>query len=607
MTLRPDMAPMLLPRPRRLELTGGRVAVDVACAAERIDPEAEFVFGGDEAYRVHVTHAVQAPVVIEARTQAGVRYARATLAQLARQYGEMLPCLVIEDAPVLAVRGYMLDISRDRVPTKQHLREIVDLLASLKYNHLQLYTEHTFGYEGHDDVWRDASPMTADEVRELDRYCQKRGIELAANQNCFGHLAKWLRLPRYALLAETHGEWYFENGGQRWPRKGPFSLCPTDPASLEFVQGLLDELLPCFTSPLVNIGCDETFDVGFGRSADAVRERGRASVYLEFVDKVAAHVRGHGKRPMFWADIALGYPEHAELIASDMIRLAWGYEAETPWTEWLGVLRAGEFDPASEQKETWVCPGTSSWRSITGRTSERRANITGAAREGAAGGARGLLLTDWGDGGHRQQWVVSLPAIAQAADAAWRGGEGPDIDSKALSLHILEDATLKAGGWLDELGDVDAALRRVCGRRRAEEAAVPLRNASALYIDLHLPLHPGPDDDAALRAAAMSSRRELWEEIPGKLDDLLRRKPDGLAGDVEAELRHTIEVAQLAARRAVLRRREGGISAANARELARHCQGVIDEHRELWLVRSREGGLAASAAHYQAIMEDLLS
>ena len=43
----------------------------------------------------------------------------------------------------------MFDVTRDRVPTMATLYELVDLLASLKINQLQLYSEHTFAYHGH--------------------------------------------------------------------------------------------------------------------------------------------------------------------------------------------------------------------------------------------------------------------------------------------------------------------------------------------------------------------------------------------------------------------------------------------------------------------------
>lgn len=43
----------------------------------------------------------------------------------------------------------MLDISRDKVPTMKTLFELVDLMASLKLNEFQLYTEHTFAFQRH--------------------------------------------------------------------------------------------------------------------------------------------------------------------------------------------------------------------------------------------------------------------------------------------------------------------------------------------------------------------------------------------------------------------------------------------------------------------------
>jgi hexosaminidase len=604
--LKTDLPPLLVPTPRRLVLNGGRVSADADCAAEAVDPAADVGWTGDEAFRLRISRTVQAPVVIEARSEAGVRHARATLAQLTRQYGEVLPCMVVEDGPAIAKRGYMLDVSRDRVPRMEHLLEIVNLLASLKYNHFQLYTEHTFAFAGHEEVWRDASPMTPAEVRELDVHCRRQGIELAANQNCFGHLAAWLRLPRYAGLAETHSAWSFEMQGpggtvQRVERTGPFSLCPVDPASLDLIEDLLSQLLPCFSSRLVNIGCDETFDVGAGRSAEAVAERGggsraRARVYLEFVARVADVVRRQGKVPMFWADILLSHPDLAEAIAPDLVRLAWGYEGDAAWDRWLSTLGP---------RQTWVCPGTSSWRSITGRAAERRANIAGAARAAAAQSAAGLLLTDWGDGGHRQQWPISLPGIAHAAEAAW-SGSGDEPDPRALSLHVLNDESLRAGPWLNALGDVDLSLRKISGRRQEGEEPRSLRNASALYADLHLTLWPSADDDPALRRGVLSSSGAEWEEALGRIETLTACVPRGLPALLERELRHTLRVAKAAAERGRARRRSGGMTAAAAGRLRDELREIIEEHRALWRERSRDGGLASSCMHYARVIEDLV-
>jgi hexosaminidase len=588
----PDLlaiSPLLLPRPRSIESKSGRASNTLI--AEIADAGASLRFPGAEAYALR---ADESGVTIAARTTAGIAHARRTLAQLRAQYGNALPRLAIEDAPAFPTRGVMLDISRDRVPTMAHLLGTADLLAALKLNHLQLYTEHTFAYRGHEEVWRDASPMTPAEVPELDAFCRARSMELAANQNCFGHLATWLRMPRYAHLAETHGDWVFENEHEQFRRSGPFSLCPIDPASIAFVDDLLGQLVPCFRSALVNIGCDETFDVGSGRSRDAVAARGRAAIYTDFVKSVASIVRRSGKRPMLWADIALSHPESLGDIPDDMIGLAWGYEPDANWRQWCELLR-------NAKRDVWVCPGTSSWRSITGRSAERRANLTQAARDGLSHGATGFLVTDWGDSGHHQQWPIALVALAEAADAAWTGGS-PGYDPRAASLHAFGDRSLSIASWLDALGDVDEPIRRVAGVPTPDGSPTRLRNSSALFNDLHAPCSPR-DPDSRLRNV-LATPLDFWHATRGRIIDASRHTPLSAAPAVADELRHTLDEALFAADKAIARRAED-FSASTRRALADRASALLDEHRRLWLLNSRPGGLDSSSRHYQRIIDDL--
>ena len=114
--------------------------------------------------------------------------------------GTKIPGFVIEDSPSLNRRGFMLDISRCKVPTMEELFRLIDLLALIGYNELQLYIEHTFRFQDHETVWKDASPVSAEEIRQIDRYCAERFIELVPNLNSFGHFERWLchaRLQTY--------------------------------------------------------------------------------------------------------------------------------------------------------------------------------------------------------------------------------------------------------------------------------------------------------------------------------------------------------------------------------------------------------------------------
>lgn len=581
-----SLPPLLLPVPRTLRLTGGVVGVGV-------DPDTIGRLDGGglrhpQSYKLVIgPGAGTGSADLAVASEAGLRYGRATLRQLIRQYGRAIPAMVIEDAPAFRTRGVMLDASRDRVPTMPFLQGAIETFASLKLNHLQLYTEHTFAYAGHEGVWRGASPVTPDEARTLDAHARALGVDLAPNQNCFGHLHRWLARPEYEHLAETLGEWTF----MRWERHGPFSLCPVEPAAEAFVRDLLAQLLPCFGSGLVNIGCDETFDVGQGRSETAVKERGRAAVYFEFAARVCAIARELGKRPMMWADIALSAPESLGLFPKEAIGLAWGYEPDFDFGEACRRL-------AEQGVESWVCPGTSAWLSITGRTTERRGNLAKAAAA-RRDGATGFLLTDWGDFGHMQQWPVTMHAIGEGAQQAWNPDATPD--PRAISLHALGDtsADLSLASWLDELGDVDLAVRQVAGMTaEGKPAQGPIRNSSALFIDLHRPTpytHP------------VGAPIEAWR---GMLDHLValersfpaQREPAGL---LEREVRQTLAHAKLAALHGVVSRDDGPVDRARATEMVELAREVSDGHMRLWGERSRPGGLPESMARFEMLRRRL--
>ena len=259
--------------------------------------------------------------------------------------------------------------------------------------------------------------------------------------------------PEYNHLAELpHGGAPLPWGGFK---KDPTTLCPTDPASLDFLAGLYDELLPNFESRLFNIGCDETFDLlGEGRSAAAVKEKGEGRVYLEFLLKVAELVRKRGKRPMFWGDVILRHPELVPELPKDLIALDWGYEGNHPFMDEAAKFAAAGLD-------FYVCPGTSSWNSLAGRVENMRENMIAAERAGHLHGAKGFMVTDWGDGGHWQPLAASLPGLILGGNLAYSGSSAAKMD--------LEDA-------LDARRHAAASRHALPARRRAareRERALP--------------------------------------------------------------------------------------------------------------------------------------
>lgn len=570
--------------------TGTAVRLRLHPEAVGTDPAA-----AREGYRLEVTPA---GIEIAAAAGAGLYYGVETLLQWLAIHPPIepgapveLPAVLIEDRPGFRHRGFLLDISRNRVPTLESLLRLVDTMAALKLNQLQLYTEHTFAYSGHEVVWRDASPLTAAEILTLDAHCRRRFVELVPNQNSFGHLHRWLRHEPYRRLAEVPEGMPHPFGTET----EPFSLCPIDPGSIDLLGDLYDQLLPLFSSRQFNVGCDETFDLGKGRSAEACRERGTGRVYLDFLHELHALAASHGRRLQFWGDILAGRPELLSEVPGDAVALDWGYEAGHPFSERAAAL-------AGAGLEFYLCPGTSSWNSFSGRLDNALANLAEAALSGVEHGASGYLITDWGDFGHLQPPPISLPGLVAGAVFAWNPGAADDPAALPLAAlldrHCSRELAPGTGEVLVELGNI------------YQQAGVEPMNASALFklvnfADRSLEgtgLSGLTVDglDRAESAVARAIARQASSARCGSSQELARRELDWVAG-----------MLMFACKLGRSRLQNGGEETTTAlparvrKALARELGQRIEELPPLWLDRSRPGGLPDSSERLERVRRSL--
>ena len=144
-------------------------------------------------------------------------------------------------------RGFMLDVSRDRVPTRSTLDFLTRVMARCGLNHLELYGEAGFAYRGEEEVWADRSPVTAEDMRWLDGLCRGRGIELGANQNCLGHMEPWLETESHHHRCENP-----DGVDLPWGVHARASTLAPVPENLDFVQRLLGELTETVSSKFLN-------------------------------------------------------------------------------------------------------------------------------------------------------------------------------------------------------------------------------------------------------------------------------------------------------------------------------------------------------------------
>ncbi|MGC1392621.1 MAG: glycoside hydrolase family 20 zincin-like fold domain-containing protein, partial [Bacteroidales bacterium] len=457
----------LLPVPKKVKLTGGYFVFPSAIVYSAPDslkaevevllkmiPDAKTRFSGigdnfqfkylkTLPVQGYIMDIIPGKVTINYSSNQGLYYALVSLKVLKQNYSGTIPSVHIEDSPDLEVRGMMLDISRDKVPAMETFMGIVQLLADLKYNHFELYVEgFSFAYPSFKNLWEGKeTPVTAEEIQELDTFCRAHFIDFVPNQNSLGHMMAWLATDQFKDLAECPNGYKIMGLTNM---KG--TMDPTDPRSIGLVTKMTNDLLPNFTSSSFNVNLDEPFELGKGKSRVVCREKGEGQVYLDYAIKLHDMLAGKNKKMMMWADIVLRHPELIPKIPKDITLLDWGYESSYPFEKHGVLLQKSGLN-------YMVCPGTSSWTTITGRTDNMLANIELAVKSGVKYGARGMLLTDWGDMGHWQYLPVSYAGYTAGATLSWNSMSLEDMSiSSFLNSYVFRDESSVMGDLAMELG-----------------------------------------------------------------------------------------------------------------------------------------------------------
>lgn len=396
-------------------------------------------------YRLKITANT---VSLEAQSVTAAFHGLQTLKQIAMQSRNgILPCLTITDWPDFPVRGVYYDVTRGRVPKRERFLELADQLSQYKINQLQLYLEHTFRFRGHPDIGKGASPMTAEDVLEIDALCRERHIELVPSLASFGHMANVLKHKQYHHMAEDWGVGkYLDQEAHKHRCIRAWSLSPANPQIYEFLDSLFAELLPLFSSEKFNVCCDETWDLGLGQSYQLCRKKGKGRVYLDHILRLRDLAAKYGKKIQFWGDIILHYPELIKDIPGDVTVLDWGYDYN------VNVVKLARFEKAG--LPFYVCPGTSSWVSLFPRLPEAIANIHRYSKAGKKHGATGLLNTDWGDGGHYNFMEFSWHGYLFGAEQSWNtAADRKSFTERFVKLFLRSDSKALVQA-IEILGDI---------------------------------------------------------------------------------------------------------------------------------------------------------
>lgn len=365
----------------------------------------------------------------------GAFYGTVTLNQLLRE--EKIPCLEIFDKPDLEIRGFMYDISRNKVATLDTLKSIVDKMAQLKMNHFELYVEgFSFEYKSFSEYLQKDGFITVEEYLELQDYCIERFVDFVPNQNGFGHMAPWLAHDEFKDLRIS------PEGMHLWGRFRPAStLNPLNEGSIELVKKMYKDMLPLCKSKYFNMNFDEPFELGRGLTEEKAKEVGVGNLYIDYALKAYDEIKSYGRTPIIWGDVLLKHPDLLYRLPKDMLFVDWGYDANYPFEAHTKMLK--------EKGVKFLCaPATTGWCTWSGRMFDWLESITNSVLATKRNGGLGILLTEWGDFGHLQSLPINYAPLVFAGLFSWNAQEGTILTLRDyLNQYVFEDKNNIAADW----------------------------------------------------------------------------------------------------------------------------------------------------------------
>jgi len=470
--------------------------------------------------------------------------------------------------------GIMLDVSRNAVMTVDHFKAWLRQLALMGYNLAMLYTEDTYQLPDEPYFGYMRGPYTMAELKEIDAYARRLGIELVACIQTLGHLEQMLQWNAYAKVKDTANV-----------------LLVDEPGTYRLVDKMLAFWSEALTSRRIHIGMDETHDLGRGRFMDQYGYQRGFDIFNRHLGQVTALCERHGLNPMIWSDMYfrmgnpnLDYYDRKSTIPDDVKAkipagvdlVYWDYyhRDEEFYLEW--IKRHRELN-----KEPLMASGIWTWSKFWCDYEQSQATVIPCLAACRKCKLSEVLFTLWGDDGAYCEFDSALAGLCWAAELAY-GNDGDD-EATAASYRAV------CGG--------DYRAVQVAGRLDSSAPDSLNTNCAGLLWDDPLMAKFLREQEKKYGADYLAKLIEYYQTVVDDLKPVAGKKADG------ADLNFALRTAVLTANKLKLRRKLVHAYAVRDRKAleelaARDVAGVIGDLRRFaeafrtqWLRRNKPFGL----------------
>jgi hexosaminidase len=428
-----------------------RLLRDSSAAAKKLQEENHSALTAEMLDEGYVLILNRQGATVVAHSAAGVFYGVQTLRQMlpvGKERAE-LPVGVVRDWPAMKYRGIDDDLSRGPFPTMDFLRHQIRVFAAFKANVYSPYLEHVLLYPDHPLAAPEGGSLTPEMVRDLVEYARRYHVMVVPEQEAIGHLHHILKYDLYQDVVET------PNG---------HVLAPGQAGTIPLIHDWFQQVAAEFPAPFLHIGADETFDLGQGRTRDAVTAKGYGPVYVDFLRQIHETLKPLHRRLLFWGDIGGSDPAALAQLPKDMIAVPWNYWDTKGFEKMIEPF-------AKEGIETWVAPGDGNWNEVFPSLRGAFGNIQGFVRDGQKMGSTGALITVWNDDGEGL-FNLDWHGVLFGAVAAWQPGESSIAEYQAGYGRLFHG---------DSSGRIDAAEKKLMAAMSVLSSSQSGYNSDTLF------------------------------------------------------------------------------------------------------------------------------
>ena len=357
---------------------------------------------------------------------------------LGRLFGELetgYKEINFKEEPGFETLGVMIDCSRNGVMRVEHIKSWLRKMALMGINALTLYTEDTYEIENEPFFGYLRGRYTYGELKELNDYAGKFGIEMFPCIQTLGHLEQVLKWETYDGVSDTSD-----------------ILLVGDERTYSLVEKMVAAASKPFDSKRIHIGMDEAHGLGEGKYREKHGVRKKFDIMNEHLHRVVKICAKYDLSPMIWSDMYFrigsetgDYYDKGSVIPQEVeekipkeIRLVYWDYFHTDYdfyVEWIERHRGLGFDPV-------VAPGGWTWNRFWALLPHAFSTIEPCMKACRDKGVKDVLLTIWGDDGTECNYDSALPALQLCAEYNWAEKINRDLvkrNFRAVCKYEFED------------------------------------------------------------------------------------------------------------------------------------------------------------------------